>query len=296
MSIDTFFKANQPLIEEKLLHYLTFKFKDNRKVLEEAILYSATAPAKRIRPQLAIASFLLFSEKIEKILPLCCAIEMVHAYSLIHDDLPAMDNDDYRRGQLTCHKKFGEDVAILAGDVLNNYALEIIAEEMPKYYPTDRVLTLMKNLTNAFGINGMAGGQALDILSKKGTLDKDYLILTHGLKTGAIIKSCITLPAQLEGVSKDELTILDQFGYSIGLLFQIVDDILDVKGSTKELGKSSNKDAEQNKLTYVSLWGLKGAQDLANKENKKAKILLKKLKRNTETLYSLVDYMLTRSN
>ncbi|MDA1353918.1 MAG: polyprenyl synthetase family protein [bacterium] len=296
-SISNFFNYHIPIIDDTLSQYITFNFTDNRRILEDAIRYSVTAKAKRIRPLIAIATHQLFTDNAERIMPLGCAIEMVHAYSLIHDDLPAMDDDDVRRGQPTCHVKFGEDMAILAGDVLNTYAFEIVGKHLGSHYNAEQVVHVIIELAKAFGIQGMAGGQVLDLKSGTITPNETYLKTTHALKTGAILKACVTLPAYLEKASRIEQETLADFGDKMGLLFQIVDDILDVKGSSEELGKTPNKDADQNKLTYVTLWGLEKAEVMATElANSALSDLAKLTNRNTTRLEQIINFIHNREN
>lgn len=296
-NITDFFDHYIPVIDDALSKYVQFNFNDNRHILEDAIRYSVTAKAKRIRPLIAIATHQLFSNEHEKIMPVGCAIEMVHAYSLIHDDLPAMDDDDVRRGQPTCHKKYGEDMAILAGDVLNTYAFEVVAKGLKAHYQSEQVVEVVIQLANAFGIHGMAGGQVLDLKSNTITPNEDYLKTTHALKTGAILKACVTIPTYLETTTEAEQIALSKYGEQIGLLFQIVDDILDVKGSSQELGKTPNKDADQNKLTYVTLWGLEKAEAMASELAENALDNLAQLKdRDTTRLEQIIHFIHNRGN
>ncbi|MBT5855099.1 polyprenyl synthetase family protein [bacterium] len=285
----------RPIIQTALDEYTQFNLTDNRNRLAEAIRYSLLANSKRIRPLLCIATQQLFNTDITRMMPVACAIEMVHTYSLIHDDLPAMDDDDFRRGQPTCHKQYGEDIAILAGDVLNTFAFELISRELPKTYSAEKVIRVIQDLAISFGLEGMAGGQALDLSGDKDQ-DEAYLRTTHALKTGAILKHCITIPAFLENASDSEQAVLAKFGDHIGLLFQIVDDILDIKGSKEELGKSPQKDLLQGKLTYVSLWGLDGAQKKADDEAAQALSCLAQLDNPTDQLQTIVNYVLTRTH
>jgi geranylgeranyl diphosphate synthase, type II len=295
MEFEAFSNKYKPIVEEQLQKYLSFRIDDNRRVLVDAMQYSLSAKAKRIRPLIAIATFLLFSKNIEKILPFCASIEMIHTYSLIHDDLPSMDNDDYRRGKLTCHKKFGEDVAILAGDTLNTLALEIICQDLPKYYDANKVIQALKLFAGACGINGMAGGQVLDILTNNSNQDFDYLVNMHKLKTGALIKAAVMVPAILENADENVLFRLNNFAYHLGLLFQIADDILDVVGVQEKIGKSLNKDQEQNKLTYVQLFGLEKAKRKVVEETEIAYTEIMALKNyDNKYLLSILDFLKTR--
>ncbi|MBT3260968.1 polyprenyl synthetase family protein [bacterium] len=295
MNLLEFSGKYKPIIEKALALYFQKSFSDNRDILRQAMHYSLLSEAKRIRPLLIIAVFLLFNEEknLKKILPLACAVEMVHTYSLIHDDLPCMDDDDYRRGRLTCHKKYGEDMAVLAGDTLNTFALEVVAQEMPCFYEAEKVLDLMVRFTRDLGIEGMAGGQVLDLKVDEKVRTADHLKQIHNLKTGALLQFCTSAPAFLEGGTKQEQAALAVFGQRMGLLFQIIDDILDVKG--KNLGKSLQKDIKQNKLTYVTLFGLEEAQNKAQKEYEGAKDSLFSLKnKNVEILQVFLDYILER--
>lgn len=254
-------------------------FNDPRDLLKEAMLYSLTAKSKRVRPILVILNFLLFREEseLETILPLAAAIEIIHTYSLIHDDLPSMDNDDYRRGQLTCHKKYTEATAILAGDTLNTFAFELISDSLVKYFPAEKVLNVITELAKALGLLGMAGGQMLDLNAELVERDEAYLTRIHNLKTGALLKVCFTLPGLLAGAKEAELEKLANLGETIGLLFQIKDDILDIVQEKNVLGKSAKKDLAQNKLTYVTLLGLDEASKKAETEDQKAKKILASL-------------------
>lgn len=297
MTLKELLEKYKELIERKLEQYLSFSLNDPRTLLEESMKYSVMAGGKRIRPLLCIASQRLFNSEVEKILPLACAIEYVHTYSLIHDDLPAMDNDDFRRGKPTNHKKYGEDLAILAGDALNTFAFELVCKELPKYYPSERVCKIVVDLGEAWGINGMAGGQVLDLKSSSVDSDEAYLKATHRLKTGAMLKACLVLPAKLEGVADQQIKLLDKYGEHLGLLFQIVDDILDVEGNPEILGKSINKDQDQKKLTYVSLWGLEGAKKAAQEEANQAKEVLTLMNNpHTDVFEDIINYLLTRKS
>ncbi len=292
MTTLTLFENEIQLIDKYLSDYLTVDVTDNRRYLAEAMRYSVSAKAKRIRPLLTIATYKLFESDITPIIPLACAIEMVHTYSLIHDDLPAMDDDDFRRGQLSCHKKYGEDIAILAGDTLHTYAIEIVARDLPNHFSAEKVLKVIQAMTVSFGLEGMAGGQVLDL---KGTGQtsvntissetESYLIDTHHRKTGMVLQSCVVLPVILANSDPKILESLTQFGRHLGLLFQIVDDVLDVIGTKESLGKSPNKDEKQDKLTYVKQYGLEGATQKAETEFEAALAIVEGLKNKFDTSY-----------
>ncbi|MSR89158.1 MAG: polyprenyl synthetase family protein [Candidatus Margulisbacteria bacterium] len=287
-NLETYITNILPTIEEALLTSLPAKPNDARENLHNAMQYSVTAKAKRIRPILTLLSHRLFCDNPKKIMPLACAIELIHTYSLIHDDLPAMDNDDYRRGQLTCHKKYGEAIAILAGDTLNSFGFELLARELPKHFSPIACLKAIAKLGHALGLDGMSGGQTLDFLGTKTQQDLQYLESTHLKKTGALIQACLYLPALLEEKEEEVQTHLYQFGTHLGLLFQITDDILDVVGASKDLGKTGGKDQEQQKLTYVSLSGIEGARKLATHEAQKAKEILTQINYPTHLLSDMV--------
>jgi geranylgeranyl diphosphate synthase, type II len=298
MNLEKFSFKYKPIIEQKIQSYFEYGLSDKRRILQEAMLYSLMSKAKRIRPLLVVASFLLFEkeENISKILPLAVVTEIVHTYSLIHDDLPAMDNDDYRRGRLTCHKKYGEDIAVLAGDTLNTFAFELLVQEMQKYYAAEKVLGGIQKFARNLGIFGMAGGQALDLKVVSTDFGEENLRKIHSLKTGALLRFCVEVPAYLLDASREDQNNLAAFGEHLGLLFQIVDDILDVEGSKQDLGKSLHKDAEQNKLTYVALFGLAGAKEKAKEEYALALDNLKALENEKTTLLAdFLTYVLKRN-
>jgi geranylgeranyl pyrophosphate synthase len=278
--LQPFFDIYKPIIQQKISDYTKTHFDDPRQELLEAIQYSLSPNGKYLRPLLCISSFLLFNKKenVHQILPLSCSFEMVHTYSLIHDDLPAMDDDNLRRGQPTCHVQYDEATAILAGDTLNTLVYEILAKDLPQWYSPEQVLRIIIDFSKALGLNGMVGGQMMDLKGSNQIQNKDYLKTLHSLKTGAILKACIVLPAILENADKEIISHLSSFGHHIGLLFQIIDDILDVTSPSDTLGKTSNKDLSQKKLTYVSLYGITGAEELVKLEADSATCALNKLK------------------
>jgi geranylgeranyl pyrophosphate synthase len=250
---------------------LTFDITDRRKPLEDAIRYSALAAGKRIRPQLCMAIEKSLTNTINVSIPIGIAIELIHCYSLIHDDLPAMDNDDFRRGKPTCHKAFGEDMAILAGDVLNTYAFEYLANAMPPAIGDKKTLALIQLLSNACGIHGMGGGQALDLkssLTQDATLDDVQTI--HHLKTGQLFLACFTMTSTAVCDDPEVCQTIMAIGRHFGLMFQMIDDILDATAEFESIGKSPGKDANQNKLTIVSLLGLDAAIKEAQAQKERA--------------------------
>jgi geranylgeranyl diphosphate synthase, type II len=259
--------------------------------LEEAMRYSLLAGGKRIRPVLVLATAEALGHGHEDVLPLAAAIEMVHTYSLIHDDLPAMDDDAMRRGKPTCHVEFGEDVAILAGDGLFAEALRLLLSEQPGN--PGRVLAAARELTAAAGVGGMVGGQYLDVTAD-GDLDAQSLRRLHQLKTGRLIGASVTCPILACGATGPATIGLGRFAAELGVLFQIVDDILDVTGDDAELGKPSGSDERHGKRTYVSVFGLDRARELARESHAEARAALAEAEAATERLERIADYILTR--
>jgi geranylgeranyl diphosphate synthase type II len=259
--------------------------------LEEAMRYSLLAGGKRIRPVLAMATAEALERDPADVLPIAAAIELIHTYSLIHDDLPAMDDDQLRRGQPTCHVKFGEDIAILAGDGLFAEAIALVAREQRG--EPDRVLAALGHLVGAAGVGGMVGGQYLDITVG----DEVDLRRVHELKTGRLIGASIECVLMLEGVSGPATIPWSRFAAELGVLFQIVDDILDVTGDEAALGKPQGSDERQGKRTYVSVFGLERARELAAESHENARSALAEAnggRSRTETLARITDYILTR--
>ena len=228
--------------------------------LREAIRYSLLAPGKRLRPQLVLLAAGACGTETEQALPAAVAVEMVHAYSLVHDDLPAMDNDDLRRGRPTCHKQFGEATAILVGDALLTRAFEILASEVR---PPTAAARCCAELAQAAGATALVGGQADDLDAQFGNLSRDQLESIHRRKTGALFRVSLRLGAIVAEASPEQLQALDQFGGHLGLAFQVVDDLLDVSGSESDVGKRLNKDNQQGKVTYPAVLGEADSRELA---------------------------------
>lgn len=239
-----------------------------QKRIYEAEKYSLMAGGKRLRPVIMMMTAKMCGIEPEKVLPFAAAIEMIHTYSLIHDDLPAMDNDDLRRGKPTNHKVFGEAMAILAGDALLTKAFETVAGFQDDSVSNDRVLKAISTLAIAAGDNGMIGGQVVDIESRNE--DEELLKYLHSLKTGALIKASGVIGAILAGANDEEIAAVESFCGNLGLAFQIQDDILDVVGSEAELGKPIGSDAENEKSTYVTLFGVEKAEKMAEEYTNKA--------------------------
>jgi geranylgeranyl diphosphate synthase type II len=258
--------------------------------LEEAMRYSLLAGGKRVRPVLSLATARALGAEPSRYLPVAAAIELIHTYSLIHDDLPAMDDDELRRGRPTAHVKFGEDVAILAGDGLFAEAIRLFCGQPGE---PARVLAALGELTAATGVAGMVGGQYADVIGE--AADAERLRAVHALKTGRLIAAAVGNVLTLEGLAEPETIPYRRFAGELGVLFQIVDDILDVTGSDGQLGKPRGSDARHGKLTYVSLFGLERARELAAESHAKAMAALAEAQGETGDLKRIADYIFTRN-
>ena len=271
------------------LESLRFAHESGTERLAEAMRYSLLAGGKRIRPVLALASAEALDRSPAEVLPLAAAIEMIHTYSLIHDDLPAMDDDELRRGKPTCHVAFGEDVAILAGDGLFAEALRLALTEQ-QGEPAN-VLAAVRELVGAAGVGGMVGGQYLDVAGDT-SVELRHL---HELKTGALIAASVGAVLALEGRSGPPTIPFRRFAAELGVVFQIVDDILDVTGNEAELGKPRGSDERHGKATYVSVFGLERARELARESHAEARAALAEATGDTQRLGQIADYILTRT-
>ena len=275
---------------EAELGRLSFAGSEPTAGLEEAMRYSLLAGGKRVRPVLALATARALGADPARFLPVACAIELIHTYSLIHDDLPAMDDDELRRGLPTSHVKFGEDVAILAGDGLFAEAVRLFCTQ-----PGDpaRVLAAIGELAGATGVDGMVGGQYVDVVGAED--DAAGLRALHALKTGRLIAASVGVVLVLEGLGERETMPYRRFADELGVLFQIVDDILDVTESDERLGKPHGSDERHGKLTYVSLFGLERARELAAESHAKAAAALDGAAGETGDLRRVADYIFTRN-
>jgi geranylgeranyl diphosphate synthase, type II len=263
--------------------------------LDDAMRYSLLAGGKRIRPVLALATARAIGIEPERVLPASAAIELIHTYSLIHDDLPAMDDDELRRGMPTSHVKFGENVAILAGDGLFAEAMRLFTERQEG--DPGRVLAALRELVTATGVGGMVGGQYVDVTELEGGgggVDPDRLREMHSLKTGRLIASSVGVVLILGELPEPETIPYRRFADELGVLFQIVDDILDVTGSDEELGKPRGSDERHGKLTYVSAYGLDEARELASESHRKARAALSEAAAETDDLARITDFIHTR--
>jgi geranylgeranyl diphosphate synthase, type II len=284
-------------LQEKVDEYLEglrFAAEPGTARLEEAMRYSLLAGGKRIRPVLALATAEALGRSPDEVLPLAAAIEMIHTYSLIHDDLPAMDDDELRRGQPTCHVAFGEDVAILAGDGLFAEALRLALAE--QHGEPANVLAAVTELVTAAGTHGMVGGQFLDVAGGGAPREPTIsLRRLHELKTGALIAASVGCVLALEGLDGPATIPFRRFAAELGVVFQIVDDILDVTGDEAELGKPRGSDERHGKATYVSVFGLDRARELAKETHASARSALAEAPGATGRLTQIADYILTRT-
>ena len=258
--------------------------------LEEAMRYSLLAGGKRVRPVLALGTARALGADPERFLAVAAAIELIHTYSLIHDDLPAMDDDDLRRGQPTSHVKYGEDVAILAGDGLFAEAMRLFCTQEGE---PARVLAALGDLAAATGVDGMVGGQYVDVIGAE--VGAEGLRALHALKTGRLIAASVGIVLTLEGLGEPETMPYRRFADELGVLFQIVDDILDVTESDEQLGKPQGSDARHGKVTYVSLFGLERARELAAESHAKATAALAEAAGEIADLMQIADYIFTRN-
>lgn len=279
---------------EKELDRLIPERHGHQSKLYEAARYAILGGGKRLRPILALTTARTLGGDVSASLTPACALEMIHTYSMIHDDLPCMDNDDYRRGKLTVHKKYTEGHAVLTGDFLLTYAFEVLAAD-PQLTP-EKKARLIAILARQSGSEGMIGGQVMDLHFEGQTIPLDTLKLLHRSKTGALITASIEFGAILANVNASHLNTLRQFGESIGLAFQVVDDILDVTSSEVKHGKTIASDIVNHKSTYVSLLGLEQAKVYANEFYQQAIRALKPLPYDTTTLVALADYVLKRNH
>jgi len=263
--------------------------------LAKAMAYSVMAGGKRLRPVLALAAADLVGGDWKKALPVAIAIELIHTYSLIHDDLPAMDNDDFRRGKPTSHRVFGEALAILAGDALLTGAFELLAEHSPDQFTPRTALHIIRIVAQAAGKTGMIAGQAADIESSIETCSPDLVEYIHLRKTAALLKAAVMAGALTNMASADQMRQLESFGLHFGLAFQIQDDILDVTQTTEILGKPAGSDQNNNKLTSVTVWGVEHSRRIAEQHYQEAIAALTGFDEKADFLRYLADYCIRRN-
>ena len=290
-------KMNNKIIEaEEIIKEFLPKEEGLQKIVCEAMNYSVLGGGKRLRPIMMKATYELFGGKNEVIKPFMAAIEMIHTYSLVHDDLPAMDNDDLRRGRATTHIKYNEGLAILAGDGLLNFAFETAAGAFDYDVDAKVVAKALKVLAVKAGIYGMIGGQTVDIEAESGNqiMNEETLMFIHKNKTAALIESSMMIGAILAGASDEDVEAVEKIAYNIGVAFQIQDDILDVIGNEEVLGKPIGSDAKNEKLTYVSLKGLEAAKEEVAKLSKEAITSIQKYEKDDDFLSRLATYLIDR--
>lgn len=281
--------------QEQFESYIKDLPKMEQGTLRNAMAYSYLAPGKRLRPCLFLFAVEAFGGDQKKLFPFAAGIEMIHSYSLIHDDLPAMDNDDFRRGKPTCHRVYGDGMAILAGDGLLSEAFHLMAS-ICESVDSDRLLTAISMASSFCGIQGMVYGQSLDIEGEGKPLTLSELETIHYYKTGAMLSLSIASGALLAGAIEEEVKILDGFGRKFGLAFQIIDDVLDETGTFETLGKPIGSDAEQHKTTYVTLLGVDGAKAMAEKVIEEANQMIGEIDRDLSIFGALGQMILRRDH
>ncbi|MBD2296141.1 polyprenyl synthetase family protein [Anabaena sphaerica FACHB-251] len=263
----------------------------------EAMRYSLLAGGKRVRPILCLATSEMIGGTIEIAMPTACAVEMIHTMSLIHDDLPAMDNDDYRRGKLTNHKVYGEDIAILAGDGLLALAFEFVATQTPQNVPSERTLQVIARLGKALGAAGLVGGQVVDLESEgKSDTSLETLNFIHNHKTAALLEACVVCGGIIAGASTEDVQKLTRYSQNIGLAFQIIDDILDITATQEQLGKTAGKDLKAEKVTYPSLWGIEQSRAKAQQLVEEACVELASYGDKATPLQAIAHYIVSRNH
>ena len=281
---------------EEYLNGLRFTEEKRLGGLEEAMKYSMLAGGKRVRPTLCMETAWIFGAEPSHVLPSAAAIELIHTYSLIHDDLPAMDDDDYRRGRPTAHKEFGEAIAILAGDAFFGEALTLIT--VHQRGSCEQILEVVRELADSTGVNGMVGGQVMDMneTGRAEATDPETLYMIHKYKTGALIKSSARIGAILAGAGREEQAAVSEYASELGLCFQIVDDVLNATSTREDLGKSAGSDAEQGKATFVGVFGLEGATREANGAAKRSLAALSRVDGDTSGLQELAYFVRHRES
>ena len=259
--------------------------------------YAVLNGGKRLRPFLLFATLELLNQNIEKGVKSAIALEMIHAYSLVHDDLPALDNDDYRRGKLTTHKVFGEAEGILIGDSLLTHAFYVLSQKNLKFLSSEQIVNIISKTSEYAGINGMIGGQMIDIESENKKIDLETLKYIHSHKTGKLIKLPIEIACIIANVEKDKKEVLEEYANLIGLAFQVKDDILDVEGTFEELGKPVGSDVDLHKATYPSILGMEESKKILNDTVEKAKEIIKNKfgEEKGKNLISLADFIKNRN-
>ena len=292
-ALDAWIKRTRALIEKSLRGSVPAT-KTKPATIHRAMRYSLLAGGKRLRPILCCAASEACGGSVRDALPAACAVELVHTYSLIHDDLPCMDNDDLRRGKPTSHKVFGEGMAVLAGDALLTEAFAVLASAKPK--GTSTIADLVAELARAAGSRGLIAGQVADLEAEGRKPSEPALYFIHAAKTGMLLRASLKLGAMCGGATRAQLAALDRFGFALGLAFQIQDDILDATQSARKLGKTAGKDAAAGKMTFPALYGLERARELAAQWTDEAIASLDPFGLRGAKLRGLADLMLSREH
>lgn len=293
MGFEEKLKEEMKYIDRYLETYLPSE-KSYPEILFQAMRYSVFAGGKRLRPILTIAACEAMGGSREKAVPFACALEMIHTYSLIHDDLPALDNDDYRRGRLTSHKVFGENIAILAGDALLSEAFELMANSCCEKEEISCVKA-MQAIAHGAGTRGMVGGQVVDVMSEGKPIDETTLHYIHKNKTAAMIQGAMIAGAHLAEAEETEIQKMKEAGEKIGIAFQIQDDILDVIGTKEILGKPIHSDEKNNKITYVSMFGVEKSKKIVERLSQEAVDILSAYGEKGIFLIEMVQYLIGRN-
>lgn len=289
--LKNYLKQQKDLVEQALDRSIAIAQPEK---IYEAMRYSLLAGGKRLRPILCLATCKLTDGTVEMAMPTACALEMIHTMSLIHDDLPAMDNDDFRRGKPTNHKVYGDDIAILAGDGLLAYAFEYVATQTKNVAP-ENVLRVVARLGHTVGAAGLVGGQVLDLESEGNpNITAETLSFIHTHKTGALLEASVVSGAILANASAEDIDRLSQYAQNIGLAFQIIDDILDITATDEQLGKTAGKDLKAQKATYPSLWGVEKSRLKAEELIEQAIAQLADYDAQAEPLRAIAQYIVTR--
>lgn len=296
-SIKDYLEQKAALIEEELAESIPGIW-NIPEPLRESMMYSLLAGGKRLRPIMVLAAVEALNGSTENALPVACAVEMIHTYSLIHDDLPAMDNDDYRRGKLTNHKVYGEAMAILAGDGLLTHAFYSIVQAYRSYdVPADKIVEIVEDLSKLAGAAGMVGGQAADMLGEQGITGLEQLEYIHLHKTSDLIVFSLKAGGHIAGATSKQLEALERFGTQIGLAFQIQDDILDLIGDEEKLGKPVKSDEKQQKVTYPYFVGIDASREKVRQLTEQGKQAILEAKfPNPDRLLQIADFMMKRDH
>lgn len=293
LDFDIELKEKTKYVEEKIYEFLP-KEEGKQKIVLEAMNYSVTAGGKRLRPLLMLETAAIFCKDNRNVFPFMAAIEMIHTYSLVHDDLPAMDNDEFRRGKKTTHAEYGENLGILAGDALLNMAYEIMSDAILKDENPYDAAKAMHVIAKKAGVYGMVGGQTVDIITEGQNINLDTILYIHNLKTAALIEASMMAGAILGGACDEETRMIEKIAKNIGIAFQIQDDILDITSTTEILGKPVLSDEKNHKTTYVSICGIENSKENVRKYSNEAIEMLGKFENQNEFLKQLVLKLVNR--